>query len=195
MIISHRWKFIFIKTRKTAGSSIEAALASILGPDDIATGSVRDGTPRLNCPDRVTGHWGWRRIVGLASEDAFRHYRRFCVERNPYDKTVSDWLYHRDQLRDTALPLADYIERNGPSDWERYTQSGKPIARVLRFENIAKEFSAQCKTIGLPRIDLERYQLKRNPDRMPAAYYHDEMSRAAVARIFHNELRHFGYQP
>jgi hypothetical protein len=193
MIISHRWGFIFIKTRKTAGSSIEAALASILGPDDIATGSVRDGTPRLNCPDTVTGHWGWRRIVGLAGEDAFRHYCRFCVERNPYDKTVSDWLYHRDQLRDTALPLADYIEHKGPSDWDRYTQSGKPIAQVLRFENIAKEFSAQCGVMGLPRIGLERYQLKRNPARRSAADYHDERSCAAVTQIFANELRHFGY--
>jgi hypothetical protein len=195
MIISHRWKFIFIKTRKTAGSSIEAALAPLLGPDDISTGSVRDGTPRLNCPDKVTGHWGWRRIVGLAGEDAFWHYRRFCVERNPYDKTVSDWLYHRDQLRDTALPLADYIEHNGPSDWERYTQSGKPIARVLRFENIAVEFAKQCAAMDIPAINLEPYQLKRNKSRGPSSDYHDTNSHTAVSQIFANELKHFGYQP
>ena len=37
MIISHRYKFIFIKTHKTAGSSMEMALGPLCGPDDIIT--------------------------------------------------------------------------------------------------------------------------------------------------------------
>jgi hypothetical protein len=35
VIISHRHRFIFIKTEKTAGTSIELALARICGPDDV----------------------------------------------------------------------------------------------------------------------------------------------------------------
>ena len=35
MIVSHRHRFIFIKTRKTAGTSIEIALSAHCGPDDI----------------------------------------------------------------------------------------------------------------------------------------------------------------
>ena len=35
MIVSHRHKFIFLKTRKTAGTSIELALRKFCGPDDI----------------------------------------------------------------------------------------------------------------------------------------------------------------
>jgi hypothetical protein len=37
MIVSHRHRFIFIKTHKTAGSSMEMALAPLCGPDDIVT--------------------------------------------------------------------------------------------------------------------------------------------------------------
>jgi hypothetical protein len=40
MIISHRHRFIFIKTEKTAGTSIELALARICGPDDVITATV-----------------------------------------------------------------------------------------------------------------------------------------------------------
>jgi len=37
MIVSHRHRFIFIKTNKTAGTSIEAAVSKLCGPDDIIT--------------------------------------------------------------------------------------------------------------------------------------------------------------
>jgi hypothetical protein len=37
MIISHRHKFIFLKTEKTAGTAIEAALSELCGPEDVIT--------------------------------------------------------------------------------------------------------------------------------------------------------------
>lgn len=40
MIISHRHRFIFIKTEKTAGTSVELALAKVCGPDDVISALV-----------------------------------------------------------------------------------------------------------------------------------------------------------
>lgn len=37
MILSHDWRFIFLKTRKTAGTSVEIALSRICGPLDVLT--------------------------------------------------------------------------------------------------------------------------------------------------------------
>ena len=37
MILSHKHRFIYIKTYKTASTSIEAALSEICGPDDVIT--------------------------------------------------------------------------------------------------------------------------------------------------------------
>jgi Sulfotransferase family len=37
MIISHKHKFIFLKTKKTAGTAVELVLSRLCGPDDIIT--------------------------------------------------------------------------------------------------------------------------------------------------------------
>ena len=37
MIISHEHKFVFLKTKKTAGTAIEAALSELCGPSDVIT--------------------------------------------------------------------------------------------------------------------------------------------------------------
>jgi len=42
MIISHKYKFIFLNCRKVAGSSITAYLNRFLGPEDLQIGSWRD---------------------------------------------------------------------------------------------------------------------------------------------------------
>ncbi len=67
-IISHKHRFVFLKPRKTAGTSLEAALAQFCGPDDVIA-SARDeaefGVERQNRnPERI----------GL------KHHKRFCQE-------------------------------------------------------------------------------------------------------------------
>lgn len=49
MILSHKHKFIYIKTRKTASSSIEAMLSRVCGPEDVITPT----TDRLMTGERM----------------------------------------------------------------------------------------------------------------------------------------------
>jgi hypothetical protein len=112
MIVSHRHRFIFIKTHKTAGTSMEVALARFLGPDDIMA------------PD-----WPWD-----------EHGRRGPGDIPPQNHLLP-WLEHGPvtaslvtlrAMRTGAvrrrykfwnhMPAAAVRRRIGPRLWQRYTK-------------------------------------------------------------------------
>jgi len=80
MIISHEHKFIFLKTRKTAGTSVELALSRLCGPDDVITPISPTDEP-LRGNGRVAQNWrthGWwqsRRPL----------LKRYWLKTNPVD--------------------------------------------------------------------------------------------------------------
>lgn len=122
MIVSHKHKFIFLKTRKTAGTSMEIALSEFCGDDDIISPiSPEDevlrqerqfrGPQRHYLPLRQYRPLDWAHLL-LRGERGihFNHspaqllrqrlgsqmwdsYFKFCVERNPWDKAVSLYYY------------------------------------------------------------------------------------------------------
>ena len=118
MIVSHEHRFIFLKTRKTAGTSVEIALSRICGPDDIITPITEtDEQLRKAAGGRPPQHYtappleiegrahmpasAVRRIVGT---DVWESYFKFAIERNPWDAVVSLY-YWRNRDNPTPVPL------------------------------------------------------------------------------------------
>jgi hypothetical protein len=118
MIVSHKHRFIFIKTHKTAGSSMEMALGPLCGAEDIVTpmeSNAATNIPRNFHPDTLLGrayaksgivrkfiardselikpwyfeHMAASRVRELVGEEVWNSYHKFCFERNPWDKVVS----------------------------------------------------------------------------------------------------------
>ena len=117
MIISHSNKFIFIKSFKTAGTSVEAALSKYCSGSDIVTPLndyrhnrdengefihkamnaeefIELNLPNLQHADALT-------IKGKVSPEVWDNYFKFSITRNPWDMAVSYFFWER--RRDPAL--------------------------------------------------------------------------------------------
>lgn len=141
MIVSRRHKFIFLKTRKVAGSSIEKYLYDYLGPNDVCTGSVEDGTPTLNNNGK-TGHRPWYWFKEKIPHE-WENFYKFTVTRNPFDSLVSFYYWHKNNNK--PLPIAsksfEYFILNADlkkfNDWYKYTDNNIiQVDKVLKFENL-----------------------------------------------------------
>jgi hypothetical protein len=137
VIVSHRHKFIFLKTEKTAGSSIEIGLSRFCGPQDIIT-PIRQpedevlrralgypGPQNCRASFRASRRLGVRRFIAARGRVAYRNhmpaararlllgraiwdsYFKFAVERNPWDKVVSAYFYYN---RDRVQPWPSLSE-------------------------------------------------------------------------------------
>jgi hypothetical protein len=161
VIISHRHRFIFIKTRKTAGTSIEIALRPHLGPDDIATPiredqvAVRPGAQNYRRSLSSYTLYDWRRFLLDGKRQDFKNhlpgprirqmippsvwdnYFKFCVERDPFDKALS--AYHwamaiRKEEGRPTMSLSQFVHSEDLreySDWHRYTENNVPIVNKV----------------------------------------------------------------
>ena len=102
MIVSNSKKFIFLKTRKTAGSSIQVALSTLLdSSQDIITGSnMKDNI--LN--ESSSAGWNMENFftnhphppidkVKKWSRDKWKDYFKFAFIRNPFDIVISRYFW------------------------------------------------------------------------------------------------------
>ena len=140
MIVSHRHRFIFVRTRKTAGTSVEIALSKFCGPHDVITRDADDALRReLGYPGpqndggiplreytfsewrrlltrgeraRFKNHTPSSRIRALVGESAWRSYYKFAIERNPWDKAISLYFW-RTRAANPRPPLLEFLRSVG----------------------------------------------------------------------------------
>lgn len=130
MLVSHTHKFIFLKCRKTAGTSVEAYFDQLCLPPDEETGLIsRDGRvtkygivssrshsrPPIADPGfesvPVWNHMPAHELKDIVGNDTWNSYYKFCGIRNPYERMVSLFWY--------ASPFVIHAYKKDPTLKER----------------------------------------------------------------------------
>jgi hypothetical protein len=215
MLISHSNKFIFIKTKKTAGSSVESIIVENFfdKSKDICTGSKIDGTPRVNIgdkkPNEPDGHKPWHMVAKIAGDDNWANYTTFTVERNPWDKAVSEfyWKFAREPKMSKYNNDKDnfkyFIENifgkwyTAPVDWDLYGQGSElKVDQVLQYSTLAADLSQLLQQHGLD-ANKEMVESTRKKSGYRRAHYtemYDARLIDIISRWYQNEINQFGYK-
>lgn len=179
MIISHKYRFIFIKTKKTAGTSIESYLSRYCGVDDVLT-EISPPVARHTARNH-RGLFNPMREMALGPKDAakalghlikrrryyshmpamtlrarlpgriWNSYFKFCVERNPWDKTASHFYHQKHKFQD--LTVEKYFSGgnfclNHPLYCDR--NQNVLVDHIIKYENLDDELTRIFKMLGIP---------------------------------------------
>ncbi len=226
MIISHKYKFIFIKTTKTAGTSIELHLSDCCEDGDIVTPIdplVAGHRPRhyrglwnplpelldAQSPGRMKtlaqflsanrfyNHISARKIRRRIPAPVWNGYFKFCVERNPWDKSLSHYHMLKSRYQE-ALTFDDYF-RQGQFcvNYPLYSDDDGTILvdRILRYETLDRELGEVFGQLGIPWQGTLAHSAKSGyrDDRRHWSECYTQSQRETIARVFRREIRLLGY--
>ena len=205
MIASRAHRFVFIKTRKTAGTSIEIALSRHCGPDDLVTRISADdeelraaaggvGPQNDDTDPSSYAHMGARRVIEVIGRETWDDYFTFAVERNPFDVVASSFRYSARKPTFTKT-FAEFVRTPRRLDRlalnERlYRLGGKVIVdAVYRYEELPDAVADIRSRLGLD-LDLPHAKQGTGP------HYRELYGPGdaeIVAERFARTIREFGY--
>ena len=148
MIISHKYKFIFLKTRKTAGTSIEISLSRFCGDDDIITPiSLEDEAVRRllgkkaknylqyasgrNKYKKYSNHIIAQKFKSLIAPSIWNNYYKFCFKINLFDRVISLYYFccsrRNKSIKFDEWLRNEYIYLPNKNNWHIYTINNKVV--------------------------------------------------------------------
>lgn len=210
MIVSHKHRFVFIKTHKTASSSIEVALSKVCGPDDIITEvppeAHRDLVENylngkhldkwiaqnqrhkgLDIDPHCSGKWILENIPDV------QDYLWFTVERHPHTKCLSNYHYQLGRLEPEHAKKYNFNQfldsEEVPLDIDLWCNDGVPIVEgIMRFEHIEADFKQLC---GFLNIETELPHINKNHSTEFLEL--DPLQKQKIMKLFSNSNKFTGY--
>lgn len=216
MIICHEHKFIFIKSPKVAGTSIQIVLEPFCGDDDIVT-SMRPYEPSMaQYRPRNDADWhshsSARDMRRRLPRQIWDNYFKFAFERNPWDRTVSNYWFRRWGRGDEAKEMLEKM-RHDPvvlfpawlrrarliPNYPMYTNRRKELIVdfVGVYERLQEDFAAVCERIGLTGVaELPFTKASYREDKRHYSEYYQGRQDLIdmVAKAYEWEIEHFGFE-
>ncbi len=175
-LVSHDHKFIFLKTAKTAGTSVEMFLEAMCtgAQAPVSERTHARETERLivgmrlvEKADRIPldkiwyNHMPASEIRNLLGQRTWDSYRTITTVRNPFDLVVSRFHWTAERRGDPPLPRSPERQRAEFTDFVKgsafpssaditHLDGAFAIHHVVRFEHLREDLHKLCGNLGRP---------------------------------------------
>lgn len=217
MIVSHKYRFIYLRTEKTGSTSLENLLREVMSPDEDPHAiystplsrslPVPTGWLRKTWPQHFGLHYhspasDVRKALGA---EVFDSYFKFAVERNPWERQLSLYYHRQGRKEGTDLnrfnadmqsALFTTLHHVKLRNWQVYSIDNQVVAdKVIRFETLQDDVTQVFQQIGLPHDgQLPRRNVSSGGTRAHYSTYYTDQTRDLIGQWYANEIAHFGFQ-
>lgn len=198
MILSEKYKFIFVHIPKTAGLSVTDAFGKYGRPRGRSISrSISRRLPFQESPSTAhfRVHEPASKMVQKLTRPVFDEFLSFSVIRNPFEHAVSHYEYMKQfRIKSTAnkvakMPFVEYLTyRQGTPIWNDTIFAKMPsqsyyltdtsgallVDRLIRFENLSPELEQLSVDLTLPEFSLRHVNKTKATKRPTASYYNPE---------------------
>ena len=215
MLLSNKYKFLFVHIAKTGGTSVRAALAPLRWKDP------------LYIPQFVASrfsHWTGHRIAvklprhakiitakEMLPKEFFDELFKFAFVRNPWDLQVSSYHHIRRERPHLMAGHEDFesflrwkLDPDRPYQYhidtsiERQVDYLKDLDGTIlvdfigKYENLQEDFEEVCRRIGIKIPALPHKRQAR--DREDFRNYYTDLTAQMVRERFAEDIEIFGYR-
>ena len=188
MLISHKKKFIYLKTKKTASTTVE----------------IYFEPECLNWANHMIAS----DVKAKIGDDIWDSYFKFCVIRNPFDKLVSYWWWKLGAKNSQDLETRDFVEikrhfnffiqnlHNLVLDRDIYMINKEVcIDFFIRYENLTEDISQVCRLldINFDSSKIGKYKSSFRKTKIDFHDYYNEESKNIVKQAYAWEIDKFNY--
>jgi len=217
MIISHKYKFIFIKTRKTAGTTIVYNLLKFLGNDDIVSKSDRYSYQNSSYETKISkllSVWNLKefskkfqknfgphdsavKVRKIIGSKIFDNYFKFCVEREPVDKCISYYFMRKNSSTSSIvrkkMTWEQFVKKKRfPVDTSLYIDNDKLIVdKIIKYENLEQELYSILSNLGLRDFKIQNSKNNSTREKDPLVTYEQKK---IIYEKFRSSLKYTNYK-
>lgn len=207
VLVSHKYKFIYIKNNKVAGSSVESFFgryclpenASYSYSDKIATKITKEGIIGSRLQKKKDNWYNHKPAVDIKrdlGDKVFNKYYKFCVVRNPYDKMVSNYFWKKHQIKNKQS-FKEFCQTTDVNDINVHCINGKSVCDFfIRYENLENDIKNVCLKLGIKDFDisdLPNHKSSFRDKRKHYREYYDEETKKIVFDKHKLEFKMFNY--
>lgn len=214
MLISHRKKFIYTKTIKTASTSVECYFEKFCMPEKEwklthhrNEYESEHGVIGYRGPDKSNKKWYNHMpaalIKSMVGETTWNDYFKFCVIRNPFEKVLSAFFHFyvnkKNIIADKSCLIILFQE------WIQSRQFIKPERQIymiddkicmdyfIKYENLHQDLKNVCRKINVPfkPKEVPRFKSDFRPKDLNYIDFYDNRSKQILKQAYSFEFGHF----